>query len=231
MQRCHVAQPKEPDVKMPSSPLLEKLEPQPNSACNSSWRITSPAKELLPLLRGANAMWMQGVLGRLWMMLEILNLCRLMISLIRTADFVEKIQSQLRLCEEDGHQTGVPIQIFNSLPFVLGNSWHYFEFHSVSLILFRSMQGFKSVVWDCHIETVALFNCDCLALRCFCKSELFHPCTDESWHVRHPTRQACCIMWPSSRGWKPKPRLKLLRWKLPEWKDVGRFMTVLIMWM
>ncbi len=34
------------------------------------------------------------------------------------------------------------------------------------------------------IETVALFNCDCLALRFFCKSELFHP--DDSWHVRHP---------------------------------------------
>lgn len=162
-------------------PFVGKLEPQPNS----SWRITSAAKELLPLLRGANAMWMQGVLGRLWMVLEILNICRLMISLIRTADFVEKIQSKLRLCEEDGHQNAVPIQIFNALPFVLRNSWHNFEFHSVSLILFRSMQGFKSV-WNCHIETVALFNCDCLALGCFCKSELFHPCTDESWHVHHP---------------------------------------------
>ena len=37
------------------------------------------------------------------MMLEILNISRLMISLIRTADFVEKIQSRtLRLCEEAG---------------------------------------------------------------------------------------------------------------------------------
>jgi len=33
-------------------PFVGKLEPQPNS----SWRITSAAKELLPLLRGANAM-------------------------------------------------------------------------------------------------------------------------------------------------------------------------------
>ena len=30
------------------------------------------------------------------------------------------------------------------------------------------------------------FHCDCLALRFFCKSEPFHPCTHESWHVRHP---------------------------------------------
>lgn len=186
MQRCHVAQPKEPDVKMPSSPLLEKLEPQPNFllayhfGCKGV--VTTPKRCQCHVNAGCSWETLDGVGD-----LEHLPIDD---SLIRTADFVEKIQSKLRLCEEDGHQSAVPIQIFNALPFVLRNSWQNFEFHSVPLILFRSMQGVKSVVWNCHIETVALFNCDCLALRCFCKSELFHPCTDESWHVRHPPHTA-----------------------------------------